>query len=140
MNGLHRYLSYFLSALLGVVLVMALLYLIVFSQVVGKKEFDSHLKIGERLGFNVETDWIDFGGARPGNEIAKTIMVTNSFPKRVRVNIFVDGPIEPFVFPQKNGFILEPKETAAVELRVVIPPNAAPGDYNGTIRMVYFRA
>ncbi len=140
MNGLQRYLSYFLSALVGILLVLTLVYLLVFSQMVGKKEFRAHLRIGERLGFNVETDWIDFGAARPGDEIVKSITVTNSFPERVRVGIFIEGALEPFIYPEKDGFLLEPSQITAMELRAIIPKEAVPGDYNGTIRVVYFRA
>jgi uncharacterized membrane protein len=139
-NRLQRYLSYFLSGIVGVALVLALLYLVVSSQIVGKKEFSTHLKIGERLGFNVETDWIDFGGARPGDEITKQITIANSFPERVRVNIFIEGPIKPFVYPETDGFLLEPGEMKSIELRAIIPREVILGDYNGTIRVVYFRA
>jgi len=139
-NGLQRYLFYFLNALVGVLLAVVLIYLMVFSQMMGKKEFQSHLRIGARLGFNVETDWIDFGGTRPGGEIVKTMTVNNSFSERVRVNIFIDGPLEEFIFPEKNGFVLEPNQTTNLELHAIVPKNAVPGDYNGTIRLVYFRA
>ena len=128
-----------LAALLGVFLILGSLYLVGSALMLGKTEFRTQLKVGNHIGFNVETARIDVGTGGQGDEITKTISVTNSFTEPAQVNIYVTGDIQNIIGIQENGFVLKSQESKTIELKAVIPRNGTKQKYEGTVQVVFFR-
>lgn len=125
---------------LGILLVLVSLYLINSWNVLGSDEFSTRLRVSDRIGFNLDTNWIDFGKAVPGDTVIKQIAVSNSFSQSVRIRMLLDGNISTVVAPEENDFILEEGETRIVRLIARIPPDTPQeSGFEGIVRIIFYR-
>lgn len=127
------------TAILAAVLVFGIVYLAVSYQLLGHKRYEARLQVGEKLGFNVDTNAIDFGTGQPGNVLVRSVVITNSYIEPAQVSVVIDGPIEPLVSPLENNQIVQPGQIIVVDLEARIPEKPDQNEYHGTIHFYFFR-
>ncbi len=87
--------------------------------------------IGSRayLGLNTDTQNLSFGGASPGTEIIRSIILQNKDKAEVKVRML--GEISPWTKIDPNNFTISPDEQRSIFFTVSVPVNALNGDYTG---------
>jgi hypothetical protein len=101
------------------------------------REIDMMLEVAPKLGFNTETDKLDFGSNFPGNTCKKFMNI--SFPKETKVIIDFEGDFADWVSANEDNFILNPDEVKNLEFLATIPKDAALGVYNGKVKFYFKR-
>ena len=91
---------------------------------------------GRTIGFNLETERVNFGKLRPGDTGERTIIINNNRSQQHRIKIGVSGEVDGWIFPSQSNFIMEPHTEQEVYLRMRVP-SVEPGNYTGTLH-VYF--
>ena len=101
------------------------------------REIDMVLEVAPKLGFNTETDKLNFGANFPGNSCRRFMDI--SFPKKTRVVIGFKGQFADWVSVDDNGFMLDPDEIKHLSFTANIPQNASEGNYTGKARFYFKR-
>jgi hypothetical protein len=101
------------------------------------REVDMVLEVAPKLGFNTETDKLNFGSNFPGNTCKKFMNI--SFPKETKVIIDFEGDFADWVTVNEDNFILEPNESKALEFLAKIPKDADLGIYAGKVKFYFKR-
>ena len=81
------------------------------------------------LGFNADKNNLKFGSVSPG--IAAKRKVYAQYSKDVAVQVFMKGDLAPWTVIEPSLFNLSGKEIKEVFFEVLVPLNAAEGDYTG---------
>ena len=95
--------------------------------------------IGDKIGFNADTDALHFATLMPGQTGIKGINITNNFEDPVKVQIYVVGNISIWAEVSENNLIVYPNETKIIKISLKIPSNTQKGNYSGTLRTTYSR-
>ncbi|MBW2968348.1 hypothetical protein KY362_07750 [Candidatus Woesearchaeota archaeon] len=113
--------------------------LLFFAEYVIYKAYDvpMEIEVAETTGFNADTDYLNFGKARPLNSNQRTIVMSHSYQDALRVHFRITGNISQFVITP-DDFFLEPEQNKEVAFTAEIPEGTALGEYTGNLR-VYFR-
>ncbi|MBW2980528.1 hypothetical protein KY360_03865 [Candidatus Woesearchaeota archaeon] len=101
------------------------------------REVGMALEVAPKLGFNTETDMLNFGANFPGNSCRKFMDI--SFPKKTRVVIGFEGQLADWVSVDYNDFILNPNESKNLAFTANIPKNAPEGNYAGMVKFYFKR-
>lgn len=98
---------------------------------------DMHLEIGDRLGFNLDTDALYFGKVIPGtSSVTKFANVSNTEDYPVVVNIKMCGELGEWVIISEDKFVLKGGEVKELSLSA-LPPEGTPfGNYTGKLKAV----
>jgi len=92
----------------------------------------------EEVGFDTGTDQIKFGWVPPGSYSKKGLDLTNSGAD-AQVVITAEGEIAKWVEIGESNFKLASGESKEVQLKAVVPQNAQPGNYTGTLKVYFYR-
>ena len=97
------------------------------------------LSVGDRVGFNLDGNALYMGKGLAGSVAERGFEVTNPYNETVYVRIVTEGDLAPWltVVPSVS-MRMGPNEKKMVVIRGQIPFNALDGDYNGTIRIVFY--
>ena len=94
--------------------------------------------VGDRLGVDLNATEANFGIVlRKGGGVRKLI-IENSYDFEVLLKLFVSKDIAPYIFANET-FVLHPDETQKISLILVIPDNAAYGNYSGNVTLKFYR-
>ncbi len=108
--------------------------------VLGGKDIEFSIKVGDNVGLNVDTDKLYFGTVPKGGGVAtRDILVKNEKYERAKVNIKAYSDIKKWVYVSENDFFLERGEEKNLNFNVVVPKDADYGEYGGTIRLIFTR-
>ena len=101
------------------------------------REIEMRLEVAKKLGFNTNTDMLNFGANSPGNTAKRFMDI--SFPKETQVIIEFEGDLAKWVSANNNSFILEPNKEKHIEFLANIPKNADNGNYTGKVKFYFKR-
>lgn len=101
-------------------------------------KMDVQLTVSNILGFNVGTDALYLGAVPPGNSANRMIHIKNDRFLFGRVNIKTEGDSADWIYVSDNNFYLKRNEIKDINVRAIVPKDAAYGDYNGTIKVYFF--
>ncbi len=97
------------------------------------KVYDMRLKVGNYVGFNLDSDVLNFGTIIPTGASTRTINLSTEKP--VRVEILLRGKLAEWVNISHNNFILDGQEEIA--FNVYVPADAAYGNYTGKAYILF---
>jgi len=124
--------------LLIVIIALTLAYSKLF--ILGVKEIEFSIKVGENIGLNVDTDKLYFGTIpMGGGESNRNIFIQNEKHSLARVNINSYGDKAGWLYVSKNNFFLKKGEGQNIELKIKVPNGAELGSYEGKILIVFTR-
>lgn len=123
-----------------VVLVAAFLLVLAFfvSSFFMYEEIPIQLTVSEVVGFNVGTDKLYFGSIPPHSFGDRMIHIREGRFLFGRVNLKVFCDVSDWFYVSDNNFYLLRNHVKDVNVRVMVPSNAPPGDYNCTLRVYFF--
>ena len=124
----------------AIILLAAYAWLGAGSQVLGTKSFGMFLTVGDKLGFNIDSNAVYFGKSIQGSFAKRDLLVSNNFSEKVLVDIEKSGDLGAWVEPDLKEFYLEGGETKTITLLATIPPDAKKADYNGLVTVYYIKA
>lgn len=102
-----------------------------------EKTIQSHVKITNSIGINLDQDKLYFGAMNPGNKAGRSINITSD--KDAYVVIRKSGEMADWLYPNKNGFFLEKNTVADIHFVVKTPSNLSYGNYTGNITLQFYR-
>ncbi len=101
------------------------------------REVRMHVKVANYTGFNLDTDALYFGAIAPTGSGSRDIVLVNEEPRDKLVRVVMYGSLAPWVQPADNNIILPGNSNMSLNFAVHIPQDAEPGEYEGTIRLVF---
>jgi len=103
------------------------------------REFNMGLIVGNRTGFDVDTEKLSFGMIMPTSSSTRYIVLSNKkdYPLNVYVNFY--GNFAEWVSVSENYFVLKPDEEKKLSFTASAPRDAAYGNYTGKARFVFKR-
>ncbi len=104
------------------------------------REFNMSLIVGNRTGFDVNTEKLTFGMITPtGSSCTRYVFVSNEkdYPLKVYINFY--GNFAEWVSVSDNYFVLNPGEEKKLSFSASAPRYAAYGNYTSKARFVFKR-
>lgn len=95
--------------------------------------------VSDHYGFNLDTDAMHFGMTTSPGSTSRALNISQKGEHPLMVDIKTDGDIGDWVYPDDNGFVLEPGIIKEVMLTINVPENIDYGQYNGTIKVFFKR-
>ena len=95
------------------------------------------IDVTDKSAFNVDTDFVNFGKAAPGNSNTRTIVLAHDYRNPLLMHFVSSGNISRFI-SLPDDFYLSPSLSRELSLTAVIPKDAQEGHYEGKLT-VYFR-
>ena len=106
----------------------------------GVKDYPIIVKVGQKIGIDVGTDMIRFGGIQPGGGSKRIFHIHNKNPIDVRIKLLAFGQLKKYISYSDNNFIMKPNETKTVDVSLGVPKDMPYGNYTGTLRVIIKRA
>ena len=103
------------------------------SNVVETHKIYTEIIVDDNIGFNLNTDALRFGKARPGNYATRYLDLKHDNDMPLTVSIYVEGGLKDWISTDANEFLLAPDEVRRVAFRADVPRDAGFGNYTGTI-------
>lgn len=100
-------------------------------------ELDMHATLGDRMGFNIDTDKIWFGIVKGHATSTRRLHLTNDLDQKILIKMTPSGDITPYLTMNMWQVILQPKEEKEVGISVRFPPGTPEGNYTGTLKVVF---
>jgi hypothetical protein len=88
-------------------------------------------------GMNGDIDSLKFGKSMPGSGGERYLILNSTQEAMVEIQIF--GDMSKFLTVDKNDFIMKPKTRDQVTFYLEIPEDTKPGNYTGTIQVVFLK-
>ena len=131
------------NKMLTIVLITTLLVMItILSLYIGLsrdyQELNFDFKIGNNLGFNLDSDAIHFGTMFQGDEAKRNIVIKNDNCVKCLVNLKIKGNSE-WISVSDNNFVLKKDETKEIEVKLNPPNDAELKEYFGTLKIYFWR-
>lgn len=111
-----------------------------FYSAIAIKEYPMQVIVGNKLGIDVGTDMIRFGGVMPGGGSTRILALANNNNMEVRAKLLAYGELKGYVTFSDNNFIMMPNESRNIDISLGIPAAMPYGSYNGTMRAIFIRA
>jgi hypothetical protein len=108
-------------------------------------EYAMNVYVGDKVGFNLDTDKLFFGIITPGGVGIKSINVSNTYAKPLKVRLAASGDLAKWAGISNetaNPFILQPNETQNVKIIVNIPSYLNKSNtimYEGKLKVYSYR-
>ncbi|MCX6774841.1 MAG: hypothetical protein NTY99_01985 [DPANN group archaeon] len=108
-------------------------------------EYDMHVYVGDKIGFNLDTDKLWFGIIPPGAGGSRNVSISNDYYAPVKVKMTASGDLAKWAGIANgttNPFILQPNETKSIQIVVNIPANLNKSNttaYTGELRAYSYR-
>jgi len=123
--------------IIGIFLALSLYYGFL---VVKIDELPMDFTVGDKVGFNADTDALHFGTNHPGGTSTRQIRVSNDNDFPVKVMISNTGNLSNWVTVRDYSFNLNPFSSTKVNYSVSIPVDAKLSKYTGISKIVIKRA
>lgn len=95
------------------------------------------LEVGDKLGFNLEENVLNFGRTAPGvNSVTRFIEISNIEDYPIVIKIKTSGELSEWVTTSEDNFVLEAGEIRKVDFVAAPPPDAPQGEYYGKVRVL----
>lgn len=94
------------------------------------------IKVENRLAFNLDPGVMRFGSVPPGNGAERSLIIQNTKPYDVRIEIYVKGDMAGWLKSFDNFFIVPSLESRNVTFIAEVPPETPLGVYNSTLLLV----
>jgi hypothetical protein len=107
--------------------------------IVDTKSLKMQYEVTEKMGFNLETEYLNLGKNYPGGGSRRDVSLANHHEFPVKVSIKINGNITPLVSLSENNFILEPSEEKKVTYYVSTERDAMEGVYTGNTVILFTR-
>jgi hypothetical protein len=92
-----------------------------------------------RIGFDLNTEVVQFGKMRPGGENTRYFNVTNDKDVPVKVVLKASGEMAPWVVFTPPTRILQPHVSETITAACVPPRNTRDGNYTGTLQVFFMK-
>lgn len=125
--------------LLFILLVLVLIPLLVKMVFVDLKVLEATVNVGGYLGFTTENDKLYFGTVSSGGTARREIEVSNIKCSKCFVVINSDGPLSKWISTSDNKFKISIGEKRLVNITVSVPKSAIEGNYNGTVKIYFWK-
>jgi len=105
------------------------------------QQLDMELHVSDKpneVGFDTGLDKLKFGWIAPGGSSEKGINVVNK-GTAAQVVIKTDGDFKDWLDIQNTSFKLAANEAIEIPVIARVPFDATPGDYNGTLKVYFYR-
>jgi hypothetical protein len=122
------------AALIAAAAVLGYMYYPVQTTAIGM-----HLTVGNYTGFDVNTSALFFGTVAGGGISERYVDIGNEFSQPLNVQVFFTGDLAPWASASEAAFRLDVDGTRTVNVSVHVPAGAEPGDYSGTMEVVFRR-
>jgi len=101
----------------------------------GSVSMPMKLIVSDRLGFTTDTDFLNFGEARPGDMAIRIVEIKNPNKTPVEAVFFSHGQLAEWV--QKEPIYLNNYEAKNITISAKIPAKAEKGTYEGVLRVLF---
>ncbi len=125
--------------LIAVVCVTSTMLFYSFYIVEDVKVIPMDMVVSDHYGFNLDTDAMHFGMSTSPGSTKRALNISQNGEHPLMVEIKTYGDIGNWVYPEDNGFVLEPGIIKEVMLNINVPENIGYGQYNGTISVFFKR-
>ncbi len=129
----------FLFSGIAIVIFFLFIFFYNFFFVLGVKNIDFSIKVGDTIGLNVDTDKLYFGTVPRGGTADRGILVKNEEHSLVKTNIKVQSDIKDWLYVNNNNFFLKKDEKKDINFKVKVPLDAEYGEYDGQIILIFTR-
>jgi len=99
--------------------------------VIKTEDIDMDIIVGNKIGFNTDTDSIHFGTLYGGSESRRTLLINNKNDFPITVNIGVHGDFMDWVDVEEEFKVVEPLSNTSVNFIARPPKDADFGKYTG---------
>ncbi|HIJ99790.1 TPA: hypothetical protein H1011_03130 [archaeon] len=99
------------------------------------QKLDMHLTVGNRLGFNVDSDAVYFGTIFPGGTSTREITIFNNETRDAYVTIGAKGELSGWVSLSRNNFTIPGKSGTSFKVTASPPGSAAQGNYSAVLQI-----
>lgn len=120
----------FVLCVLVLLVVFLTVFLYTFFHPVTQQIIPMDVTVGDYLGVNLDDDALHFGTLNPGSSSQRTILLRAEY-YAVAITLTVEGI--PFVFPERNSFILQQGEQEIVRVYAVTDILTPRKRYEGTL-------
>lgn len=96
-------------------------------------------EIGDRIGLNADRDMLNFGIIMPGSGSRRSINITNTHPYDVKVKMYSEGNITPFI-QFEDDMLIRANESREVFVSVNVPLGSEFEGFSGRIKLAFFPA
>jgi hypothetical protein len=95
--------------------------------------YNTSVIVGDRVGFDLNSDAITFGMVPSGNYASRAINIIPSNYDQ-SVEIFVKGNITKFLTTSESSIFIKANENRKINFDIFIPTNTSFGEYSGEIK------
>jgi hypothetical protein len=88
--------------------------------------------VGEKIGFNADTDALHFGTLYSGAESTRSLFIKNSNKFPIIVTIKNMGEFSNWIELENNNIFLNKNQNTSILYRIKTPHNTNHGEYKGT--------
>jgi hypothetical protein len=101
------------------------------------KEVELKLGVGNVVGFNVDTNALDFGIVHEGSSSERSFSISNDTNRQKKIKIVVVGEIAQIVQISENQFWLDPGKGKEIKIKATAPKGSFGKTYAGKIVIYY---
>ena len=91
------------------------------------------------IGLNSDTDGLHFGRIPKGGLVTRKIHISTEKCDKCKVSLIKTGDFKDWIMISKNNFYIYNNKTENVEIIVNAPFDAEIGEYNGTLKMYFWK-
>ncbi len=121
----------FVLILILIIVIGLNVYFLLNYKVIEIREIYSSVIVSDKIGFDLNSTAITFGGVMPGGSSTRTLILENPYKFKIFIYACGEGEISRFINPVKE--IIDAGEIKRIGISVNIPKNASFGKYEGKI-------
>lgn len=100
------------------------------------KEIETHVKVDDYVGVNLDTDKLYFGTISSKSVGSRSLTITSD--TKAAVHIKLTGDIGTWMTSDAKNIFIE-NGSKNVQFAIRVPENTAHGNYTGEIRLIFYR-
>ncbi|MBN1275751.1 hypothetical protein JXA12_05700 [Candidatus Woesearchaeota archaeon] len=98
---------------------------------------ETHVKVADYIGINVDDDKLYFGANNPGGGGRRDVFITSG--EEAFVMLRTGGDMAGWLWLSEDRFLISPGEERGVTVHLRIPEEAAYGNYTGAVVAEFYR-
>lgn len=103
------------------------------------QELDMKMKVGNIVGFDVNSSVISFGIVPIGGSGERPIILKNLKNKPLKVHIKKSGEMAEWVYISEENFIMQANESKELKFTAIPAEDAKDGAYTGKVKFIFTR-
>ncbi len=131
--------KYILMILILLILILPMLLVRYFVKDYNEIKMDIRITDANTIGVNSDTDGLHFGRIPKGSNAFRKIHVYTEKCNKCKVSLVKTGDFKGWITISKNNFYIYNNKTEEVILNVNVPLDARMGDYNGTLKIYFWK-